>query len=43
MGNIIIELINRPPEADGKETLLKVCNSFKSKAESVNFLAKGMQ
>ena len=43
MANIIIELINRDPSEDGKQTILRVCESFKSPAESVEFLAKGLQ
>jgi ADP-ribosylglycohydrolase len=43
MGSIIIELINRAPDADGKETILRVCDGFKSPAESVVFLARGQQ
>lgn len=35
MGNIIIELINRKEEEDGKEVLLRVCDSFKSEVKSV--------
>jgi hypothetical protein len=43
MGNIIIELINRDSAVDGKETILRVCNEFKSPAQSVVFLARGQQ
>jgi ADP-ribosylglycohydrolase len=43
MANIIIELINRDPASDGKETITRVCDSFKSPAESVVFLARGQQ
>jgi len=28
MGKIIIELINRPAGADGKQLLLKICDEF---------------
>ena len=41
MANIIIALIHRPNNKDGKEVLVEVCDKFESRVESVSYLAKG--
>jgi hypothetical protein len=42
MGAIIIELVNRKDEVDGKLLLIDVCDKFESSNRSVEFLAKGL-
>ena len=41
MGHILIALINRAEGVDGRETIMEVCKNFKSKVQTVEFLARG--
>ena len=40
MASILVALINRPEEKDGKEVMLETCANFTSKVKSVEFLAR---
>lgn len=43
MATIIVELVNRKEDADGKELLLQVCDSFQTANIGVRCLARGQR